>query len=58
MVIGVAVNYHGYQARKRGEKCDLGEDVIALMGSLYFSYFLLFVWFFYNAYFRKKPKTV
>lgn len=57
MIIGVAVNFHGFNVKRQGGKCDLEDDIIYLMGALYFSYFLLFVWFFYDAYFRRNSNN-
>ena len=50
MVLGITVNWYGYQVKNQGQHCDLNYGSIYAAGAVYFSYFLLFVWFFYNAY--------
>ena len=53
MVVGIIVNWYGYKVKNQGLHCDLNYGSIYAAGMVYFSYLLLFVWFFYNAYIQR-----
>ncbi|KAI8520950.1 Elongation of very long chain fatty acids protein 6 [Branchiostoma belcheri] len=55
MVMGCVVNYTTYAALESGDACDSTYDNIVWSSIMYFSYFLLFAHFFYDAYMRKPP---
>lgn len=54
MVVGLYINIWGYQSKARGEKCTVSDENIKISILMYFSYFVLFSHFFYNAYVNKK----
>ncbi|XP_013379110.1 putative fatty acid elongation protein 3 [Lingula anatina] len=53
MVIGVVINIWVYQIKSRGEPCQQSWDNLKYAFLMYFSYFVLFANFFYNAYLKK-----
>lgn len=56
MVVGIVVNTGVILQKKRGEACAQSYGNITLALLMYFSYFLLFSFYFYNAYIAPKPK--
>lgn len=50
MVVGVSVNVWGYQSKARGDYCCVTDENIKISLLMYFSFFVLFAHFFYNAY--------
>lgn len=59
MIIGIFVNTVAYYKKKRGDPCDISDENIKWSFLMYFSYFLLFFKFFYDAYIAKpKPKQL
>jgi elongation of very long chain fatty acids protein 6 len=56
MIIGIYVNSIAYSKKKRGEYCGVSDENITWSFIMYFSYFLLFFHFFYNAYIAPSPK--
>ncbi|CAH1247220.1 ELOVL6 [Branchiostoma lanceolatum] len=56
MFMGCVVNYTSYAALTKGEACGSTYDNIVWSSVMYFSYFLLFAQFFYDAYMRKPEK--
>ena len=54
MVIGILVNMYALHALNAGKECSTYHRNIHVSLMMYFSYFMLFVNFFYNAYFKKK----
>ena len=57
MAVGLAVNFKALAVKNRGGQCQQSYGIVAFSLAMYFSYFLLFSWFFYNAYIRAKPKS-
>jgi len=60
MIFGIYVNCLAYMKKRRGEACDVTDENITWSFIMYFSYFLLFFHFFYNAYIspsKKSPRT-
>ena len=53
MVVGIYVNTIAYIKKNRGERCDTKYSNIYWSFIMYFSYFLLFLNYFYHAYVRK-----
>ncbi|XP_063220456.1 very long chain fatty acid elongase 6 [Bacillus rossius redtenbacheri] len=57
MVVGCIVNVWAYKYLSGGQDCHISYTNIKLSIAMYFSYFILFVRFFYQTYFvMKKPK--
>lgn len=56
MIIGIFVNLAAYFKKSRGESCSITDENIKWSFIMYFSYFLLFFHFFYNAYISKSNK--
>lgn len=56
MVIGCAVNVYALFQLNAGRKCDTTYQNVAWSLVMYFSYFVLFAQFFYNAYLTMGPK--
>jgi elongation of very long chain fatty acids protein 6 len=56
MIIGIFVNLTAYYKKKRGEECAVSDENIKWSFIMYFSYFLLFFHFFYNAYIANSKK--
>ena len=56
MLIGMTVNYNAYLVKSRGDFCQTTYSNLKLSSAMYSSYFLLFSYFFYQAYFTKKSK--
>ncbi|XP_071478360.1 very long chain fatty acid elongase 6-like [Diadema antillarum] len=57
MVIGCVVNIYALLQLQAGRKCDTNMRNIAWSLIMYFSYFVLFAQFFYDAYIRKPVKS-
>ncbi|GAB6032158.1 hypothetical protein CHUAL_010810 [Chamberlinius hualienensis] len=57
MVLGCYVNIRSYQYKASGEHCDVSDNNLILSFLMYFSYFILFSNFFYNAYFKNKTEA-
>ncbi len=57
MAVGIAVNLYASQALKSGKQCGTSHWNINVSLLMYFSYFLLFINFFCNAYFNKKTSA-
>ncbi len=53
MVVGTAVNYSAWRAKSEGRYCSVSDNNIRFSFLMYFSYFLLFVHFFYKVYINK-----
>jgi elongation of very long chain fatty acids protein 6 len=53
MVVGCLVNIWTYQVKQDGLECHVSDKNIKLSLLMYFSYFVLFARFFYNAYFNE-----
>ena len=57
MVLGTTVNVWTYHIKNRGDFCQQSYENLKYSLMMYFSYFVLFSYFFYNAYMtRKMPK--
>ena len=54
MVVGTTVNLWTYNIKKRGDFCQQSYDNVKYSLMMYFSYFILFSYFFYNAYMTSK----
>jgi len=54
MVFGIYVNCVAYFKKQRGEHCEISDENIKWSFIMYFTYFLLFFHFFYNAYINPK----
>ncbi|GAB6020855.1 hypothetical protein CHUAL_003505 [Chamberlinius hualienensis] len=54
MVFGCYINVYGYQKKAAGEQCHVTDENIKISLLMYFSYFVLFSHFFYNAYLHRK----
>ncbi|GFT38557.1 putative fatty acid elongation protein 3 [Nephila pilipes] len=50
MIMGFYVGYHAYSTKWKGEHCWYPDDTAVFGLLMYSSYFMLFVWYFYNAY--------
>ncbi|GFY38401.1 elongation of very long chain fatty acids protein 6 [Trichonephila inaurata madagascariensis] len=57
MVAGCFVSYFGYITRRKGEFCQLPDDVASYALLMYASYFVLFARFFYNTYISPPGKS-
>ncbi|KAL3876186.1 hypothetical protein ACJMK2_034057 [Sinanodonta woodiana] len=57
MAVGIAINIFTYGVLNSGRKCDQTYFNVKICFMMYFSYFLLFIHFFYTTYIVKKPKT-
>ena len=55
MIFGIYVNTIAYYKKQRGESCDVSNENIKWSFIMYFTYFVLFFHFFYEAYLAK-PK--
>ena len=56
MVIGLYVNMSAYTYKQEGRPCSVTYENLAASFFMYFTYFLLFVKFFYDAYVGKHAK--
>merc|ERR1712076_130892 len=56
MVVGCLVNIWVIQIKSAGQECHTSDRNIKLSLLMYFSYFVLFGRFFYNAYLRNKEE--
>ena len=56
MVVGVYIAVYVYKLKQSGVTCGITDSNMRLSFAMYFSYFLLFAKFFYDAYLKPKPK--
>lgn len=56
MVVGVYIATYAYKLKQVGTPCGIKDSNMRLSFLMYFSYFLLFAKFFYDAYIRKGPR--
>jgi hypothetical protein len=56
MVFGLYVNLSAYSYKQEGRPCSVTYENLAASFFMYFTYFLLFVKFFYDAYVGKHAK--
>lgn len=57
MAVGIGVNLYALRVLNAGGECSTTYDNLRVSFLMYFSYFLLFVHFFVQAYFMKTPAT-
>ncbi len=56
MVVGLVVNFYAYTTKLNGDSCDISYHHLNMGLVMYASYFALFIHFFVQAYFGRKPQ--
>lgn len=58
MIVGCYINFYAYSMKNQGRFCGISYENIRYSFLMYFSYFVLFAKFFYDAYINPPPKPV
>lgn len=58
MIVGCFINFYAYSVKEQGRFCGISTENIRYSFLMYFSYFVLFAKFFYDAYINPPPRTI
>lgn len=58
MIVGCFINFYAFFTKNEGKFCDITYENLRYSSLMYFSYFVLFAKFFYDAYINPPPRSI